>query len=263
MYQKPIRAVFLDIDNTLLSFTGYVRETMRKGFAKYGLRPYTEDMYQVFERENDHLWLQIEQGTLTFERLQQIRWNQIFRALGIDFDGPTFEHYFRDQLYESAIPEPGAIKLLSYLKERYLLCAASNGPYEQQVHRLMTGGMYGHFAHVFISERVGAQKPGKEFFDYCFRTLREKEFPDIAPEETVMIGDSMTSDIAGGAAYGMHTILYLRGKDPRQGMTVFKEDGKENKAGILRNSQTTHGGTAGQDGPEYAVRSLDEIREIL
>lgn len=82
-----IQVVLIDIDNTLLSFSGYVKEAMRDGFAQYGLKPYTEAMFPVFERINNSLWEQIEQGTLSFEELTEIRWNLIFHALGISFDG--------------------------------------------------------------------------------------------------------------------------------------------------------------------------------
>lgn len=136
-----IQVVLIDIDNTLLSFSGYVKEAMRDGFAQYGLKPYTEAMFPVFERINNSLWEQIEQGTLSFEELTEIRWNLIFHALGISFDGRIFEQYFREKLFFSAVPEPGAVELLEYLSRRYRLCIASNGPYEQQINRLRLGNM--------------------------------------------------------------------------------------------------------------------------
>ena len=209
-----IKAVFIDIDDTLLSFSGYVKEAMRDGFAQFGLKPYAEDMFPVFERINNGLWRQIEQGTLTREELMRVRWNRIFAALGIDFDGETFEDYFREKLFYSAVPEPGAQALLDHLAGRYVLCAASNGPYEQQVNRLRVAGMYEAFAHCFISWRIGAQKPSREFFDHCFEALRRAECPGLRPEEAIIIGDSLSSDIAGGAAYGMHTCLYRRQPGP-------------------------------------------------
>ena len=204
-----IKAVFLDIDDTLLSFSGYVRQSMREGFAHYGLPAYEESMYAVFEGINDGLWKQLERGEIDFDQLVAVRWNLIFRELGFDFDGPTFERYFRKQLFWSAVPEPGAPELVDYLSGRYLLCAASNGPFEQQVNRLKVAGMYRSFAHVLISSQVGAQKPEAAFFDHCFEELH-RDLPGLRPEETVLVGDSMTSDIAGGAAYGMHTILFQK-----------------------------------------------------
>lgn len=174
-----IQVVLIDIDNTLLSFSGYIKEAMRDGFAQYGLKPYTEAMFPVFERINNSLWEQIEQGTLSFEKLTEIRWNMIFHALGISFDGRIFERYFRDKLFSSAVPEPGAVELLEYLSHRYRLCIASNGPYEQQINRLRVGKMYDFFTHFFVSSQIGAQKPSAAFFDFCFKELRGSGFPNL------------------------------------------------------------------------------------
>ena len=205
-----IKVVLIDIDNTLLSFTGYVKKAMREGFSFFGLKPYTEDMFPVFERINNSLWRQIEQGTLSSEELDKCRWNLIFKELGIDFDGTVFEDYFRDRLFYSAVPEDGAEDLLKYLSGKYTLCVASNGPYEQQMNRLRLGNMSEYFSYFFISSQIGAQKPGRQFFDRCFSILREAEFSDLTPEEVIIIGDSVSSDISGGIDYGMHTCLYQK-----------------------------------------------------
>ena len=208
--ESLLKVVLIDIDNTLLSFTGYVKEAMRDGFSFFGLKPYTEDMFPVFEKINNSLWGQLEQGTLTFAELEKCRWDLIFKELEIDFDGKVFEEYFRDRLFYSAVPEDGAVDLLKYLSSKYTLCAASNGPYEQQINRLKVGEMDEYFTCCFISSQIGAQKPGRQFFDHCFRVLRETEYPDLAPEEVIIIGDSISSDISGGRDYGMHTCLYQK-----------------------------------------------------
>lgn len=230
-----IKVVLVDIDNTLLSFTGYVKEAMREGFSFYGLKPYTEDMFPIFERINNSLWRQIEQGTLSFEELEKCRWNLIFKELGIDFDGPVFEEYFRDRLFYSAVHEDGAEDLLKYLSGKYTLCIASNGPYEQQMNRLRIGNMSDYFSYFFISSQIGAQKPSRQFFDRCFSILREAEFPDLVPEEVIIIGDSVSSDISGGIDYGIHTCLYQKNIMPGQG----------------------------DSGAEHVVSSLTEIKDIL
>ena len=51
-----IKALFFDIDNTLLSFDGYVKQSMQSGFEKYGLKKYEPYMFDVFTRENNALW---------------------------------------------------------------------------------------------------------------------------------------------------------------------------------------------------------------
>ena len=98
-----IQTVLIDIDNTLLSFDAYVKQTMKQGFEEFHLKTYEDWMYGTFHTENDKLWRQIEEGTLQFEELKKIRWNKVFEALDIDFDGVRFETYFRDALYLSLI----------------------------------------------------------------------------------------------------------------------------------------------------------------
>jgi len=298
-----LKVIFIDIDNTLLSFDGYVRESMRNGFREFGLRSYEPWMYDVFKEENDKLWCMIERKELVFEELIKIRWNNIFKRLGIDADGPAFETYFRSRLNESAIPVDGAMEMLEALKRagrgdcrndagagndrwvngigagsgdcessigagskdsvkgtgnvirdigRYILAAASNGPYHQQIHRLELCGMDRYLDYVFISEKVGYSKPAKEFFEIALREInmdraasRKNAVSElsagsaavrsfspgsaagsglsvgnddagggyITAGDCVMVGDSLTSDMAGGRNAGMYTCYYRRNRD--------------------------------------------------
>lgn len=248
-----IKVVLIDVDNTLLDFDACVKAALRDGFAHFGLPAYREGMFPIFTKINNALWHRIETGELTREQLMKIRFDRVFEAFGIEFDGVTFEEYFRQYLFDSAIHVEGAVELLQYLAGKYVVCAASNGPYEQQLHRLETGGLAPYLTHSFISENVGAEKPSQQFFDVCMERLRDsdacegkasptegrsaadRDLSRLRPEEVMMIGDSLTADMSGGIAYGMRTCWYDRdGKGLPQGMTV-----------------------------DHVVRSLGEIRDIL
>ena len=217
-----MKAVFIDIDNTLLDFDEFVRSTMKKGFAHFGLREYEPWMYKTFKEENDKLWNRIEQGTLTFTELKKIRWNMIFEVMDIKFDGNVFEEYFRKEFYDSAIIIPGAMDMLEALHGKYILCAASNGPYGQQMNRIAVAGMDKYFDYSFISEKIGASKPASEYYDEAFRILNKGRDKKIQPEDTVMVGDSFSSDMTGGSNYGMKTCFYRR--DPSKEITEAMSD---------------------------------------
>lgn len=196
------RVIFLDIDDTLLDFSLCAKESMRVGFAELGL-PFSEETFATFTRINDVLWQRIERGELTTQELFRFRWNRIFSALGIKADGEQFEQRFLDLLYQTAIPVTGAREVCAYLQEKYILCAASNAFHDQQLNRLSMAGLLPFFTHVFVSETLGHRKPEKAFFDACLLSL-----PGIAPEECVMVGDSLSADVAGGVNAGMETIWY-------------------------------------------------------
>lgn len=208
-----LKVIFFDIDNTLLSFDEYVKESMKNGFAKYQLCGYKDEMFSVFNRINNTLWQGIEKGEMNFEELRQKRWNLIFEELGISFDGFIFEEYFGKCLFESAIPEKGALELLEYLYGKYTLCITSNGPYLQQVNRLKISGMLPYFSHLFISEEIGSSKPSEDFFRTCLERLNFNMPHEIKPHEIMIVGDSISSDMIGGMEFGMKTCFYNSRKE--------------------------------------------------
>ncbi len=199
---QGIRVVFLDIDNTLLDFDACSRISMEKSFAECGL-PFESTMYGTFQQVNNGLWRRIEQGTLTRSELHATRWSLVLQELGLTGDGPAVETQFLQHLATEAIPVEGSYELLPYLYSKYTVCIASNAPYDQQVKRLTTVDMLRYFHKAFISERLGAAKPSRSYFDACFAQL-----PNITPEQCIIIGDSLTADIGGGKAYGLHTCWY-------------------------------------------------------
>ena len=203
-----LKAILFDIDNTLLSFDESVKQFMKIGFEKFHIGEYRDDMFSVFTRINNSLWQSIEKGELSFEELQEIRFNKIFESVGLSFDGVIFEKYFREFLFESAIAEDGAVEALEYLNKKYLLFVASNGPYRQQVNRLRKSGMLPFFSNLFISEELGSSKPSSNFFDECMKRINAGKKTRIWPNEVIIIGDSLSSDITGGMRYGMQTCFY-------------------------------------------------------
>ena len=197
-----IKTVFLDVDNTLMDFSECARLAMIKGFAEAGLS-YSEEMFPVFTTINNGLWEDIEKGKLTRDELHEIRWVRIFNALGISTDGKAFEKCFLNHLCEAPGLMPGALRLLEYLAPRYTLCLASNASQAQQMKRLAHSGILPFVQEVFLSESLGVPKPEKEFFDICFSRL-----PGAVPEESIIIGDSLTADMKAGITCGIKTCWF-------------------------------------------------------
>ena len=223
--KKMIKALFIDVDDTILDFGAYVRETMRSGFRKFGLPEYEPRMYDVFRRENDELWRSLERGEIVFEDIKRDRWNIIFRELGFEADGPAFESYFRACLHDSGILIPGAKETLEELAEIYPMFVASNGPEDQQRNRLKVAGVLDLFRDVFTSGGVGASKPTKEFFDACMERAQAYT-GKLDRDEVLMVGDSLTSDIGGAVEYGLRSCLF----DPR-GLSSGKLEGVDYEIG--------------------------------
>ena len=101
---------------------------------------------------------------------------------------------------------PGVAELLDELSARVSLAIVSNGLGEVVHARVERLGIGDRFDAVIVSSEVGVSKPHGAIFDAAFAALGEPEHRDA-----VMIGDSLTSDIAGGASYGIDTVWLNRG----------------------------------------------------
>lgn len=201
-----VKLILIDIDNTLLDFDGYVKTFLNRHFSGD-----TENVYSVFEEVNDKLWKQLEKGELTFAHLKEIRWNLILERLGTTgCNGMEMEEMFRKGMHESAIKVDGAEEMLKTLSKEYVLATASNGPYEQQVHRIELAGFGKYFDMHFISEDIGYSKPDVSFFKEAFARINKERSVPFKPEEILIIGDSLSSDMQGGKNAGIHTCFFTR-----------------------------------------------------
>ena len=71
----------------------------------------------------------------------------------------------------------------------------------------------------FISEDAGASKPARAYYDYVLARI-----PGASAENTLAIGDSLTTDIAGANNAGLPCCWYNPRRDPRpQGLHIDYE----------------------------------------
>lgn len=224
-----ITTILMDVDNTLLDFNVCAQQSIEGACNEAGIT-YTDDMYHAFMDVNQMLWNRIEKGTLTRAQLYAMRWNLVFERIGLGMPGDVFEKAYSARLATSHYPVDGARDILTYLSAKYTLCVASNAPYERQSDRLRRAGFLPYFAHVFVSEDLGFYKPSRSFFDACFDRLG-----NIKKENVVLIGDSLTADVAGGRDYGIKTCWF-----------------RYDKASLPADAQA-----------DYAVGALAEIKDIL
>ena len=96
-----------------------------------------------------------------------------------------------------------AEELCKKLSEKYELYIVTNGIGTVQQSRLAKSGLLPYFKDVFVSEKIGSQKPEKKFFDFVFENISEKD-----KSKVVIVGDSMSSDILGGINAGIDTCFF-------------------------------------------------------
>lgn len=99
---------------------------------------------------------------------------------------------------------PGAMELMQALHIHYKVCILSNGFPEVQYAKLDNTGLRQYVDAIVLSDEVGYNKPNPKLFTHAL------ELMGYTAEQSLMIGDSWSSDIRGAAAAGIQSIWYNR-----------------------------------------------------
>lgn len=197
-----IKTVFLDLDDTIFDFKACERQALSCSLAKCSLT-FTKEDLSAYSEINDAMWKKLERGEITRDTLRIRRFEIFLSRFSTDIDPVFFGNLYMDYLATTNALIDGARDLLEVLSQSYDLYAVTNGYEYTQRGRIRSADIGKYFKDIFISQCVGAVKPKREFFDACVRTISTFDL-----SSTVLIGDSPTSDISGGNAYGLYTIRY-------------------------------------------------------
>ncbi len=210
--------LFLDLDDTLLDFHRAESIAVARAFREVGLEP-TPALIQRYSQINKLHWQMLERGELTREQVLVQRFDCLFREQGLPASPERCQELYEEYLCIGHYFIDGAQELLDYLKPKYRLFLASNGTARVQDARLKSSGIDRYFEDVFISQRIGANKPSVEFFTRCFARI-----PGFDPARALIIGDSLTSDIRGGNNAGIRTCWFNpQGKVPNPEVRIDYE----------------------------------------
>lgn len=194
--------VLIDADNTLFDFNEAEKTALCNTFDFFDL-PYdgaTADIYSVI---NNGLWKEFEQNRIGKEFLKTERFARLNRILNLNVDHINMNDVYMDFLSREAPLIEGAFEVLSKLYGKVKLVIATNGISSVQKGRLANSGISDLIDHMVVSEDTGFQKPMSEYFDYIFKLCGSYN-----KSKTIIIGDSLTSDIKGGYAAGIKTCWY-------------------------------------------------------
>lgn len=258
-----IRAVFFDLDDTLLWDERSVREALEATCSKAaGYFPLNKELLlERFRAEARRLWESYETFPFTqniginpfeglwahfsggnhpeFRQLEAIApayrveaWYQTLKHWGISDEGvaeelaDTFakERRERKYLYEETI------ETLEKLQKQGLpLLLLTNGAPDLQQEKIHGVGLARYFDHIVISGEHPKGKPDPDIFKYALGLL------GLEPQETLMVGDKLTTDILGANRTGIPSVWI-------------------NRHGLNRTQEIV---------PKFQIKHLSEIDPIL
>lgn len=222
-----IKAVLIDIDDTIFDFEKCSKNAFKKTLKKLDLS-YKEKDFSYFNKVNDILWTKQKLGELNINQVFIERSNMMSKYFCLDIEKEIFNNLFVEFLYDEIEIVYEIEDLLSYLSDKYQIFAASNGVYDMQVNRIKKSNLDKYFDEIFVSDKIGFEKPDKRFFQKIMNITK------FSNNDLIMIGDSIKSDIIGAKNSNIKSIYF----------------NKENK----KNSDENF---------TYQVKNLSEIKKIL
>lgn len=143
-------------------------------------------------------------GPKTITKYKRETWDDVLSTHGIE------DSELRDEIIERhriervkrLKPYVGVEDVLTLTSEKYPLGVVTNGSPAVQRFKLSESGLSDYFDVVVASGDVGIGKPRPEPFTTALNKLK------VSPEESVMIGNSWSSDIQGADNLGMPSIWF-------------------------------------------------------
>jgi 2-haloacid dehalogenase len=200
--------ILLDADGTLFDYDRAEAAALATSFADLDL-PWEPDYLQTYRRINGEHWLALERGETTPDRIKVGRFEDLFEAIGCGADAADFSRRYLARLAGCRDLIDGADFIVARLARSSRLVVITNGLPEVQRPRIAGSPLEPYLADIIISEEVGSAKPEPGIFEAAFAAMG-----DPAKHDVLMVGDSLTSDIAGGNAFGIDTCWFNPGREP-------------------------------------------------
>lgn len=222
-----IKAVLIDIDDTIFDFEKCSKNSFLKTLEKFNIK-FKEEDFSYFNKVNDILWTKQKLGEINIKEVFIKRDYLMGKYFNIDIEKGLFNDLFVKFLYDEIEMVDGIEDLLLYLSDKYKIFTASNGIYKMQENRLKKSNLDKYFDKIFVSDKIGYEKPDKRFFQKIM------DITKYSNDDLIMIGDSIKSDIIGAKNSKIKSIYF----------------NKENKKISDKNFT-------------YQVKNLSEIKKIL
>jgi putative hydrolase of the HAD superfamily len=193
----PIRAVCLDIDDTLIDFTATARQALCDLIGR-------DDMWPRWQRTTDEHVARVVAGELSYENMHQARTKAFFADLGALLDDDLVADLEQRRctrlraawrLYDDTLP------CLDWLRAAGVkLAAVTNASGSHQRGKLDRLGIGRFFDTVVIAGELGAAKPDPVIFHTACARL------GVPVDEAMHVGDLLDADAIGARDAGLHGV---------------------------------------------------------
>ena len=189
--------LIFDADETLFDFRKSERVALKQAMEEVQAAYEEEQHLAIYQEINSAIWKELEEGTITQKELKIERFQRFFKKMGWSIDADIFAKRYMHYLAHASFLYDGVKELIEQLHQTHRLAIITNGLTAVQSIRVRQSEIAQYFDHIIISEEAGVAKPDSRIFDLAVQGIEKAKI--------LMVGDSLSSDIAGGIQYGIDT----------------------------------------------------------
>ena len=208
--RSPLRAIFLDIGDTVMRPNPSWEHVYALAFAEFGVEVRPDDLQHALRAAYHHGGWGLTDG---FEPTQEVSFRRTVEVdqaaiaeLGL---GPMPDEFFR-RLSELFLVTshwhvfPDAYEALPALRARGLVIGAVSNWVWTLPELLHALDLVREFTFITASARVGFEKPHRRIFEVAL------DEAGATPDQVIHVGDHLDADVAGAAGAGITPILIDR-----------------------------------------------------
>lgn len=207
----PYRILLSDADGTLFDFQRGERVAISETFERFGI-PVTDENIAAYHHANDAQWKRLERGETTQMRLRVERFEVFLSQAGLSGDPQAMSGDYIARLARQRFLLSGALDFVRTVSEHMPVWLVTNGIAVIQHGRFDGCEIAPYISGMVVSEEVSAPKPDPAML---FEALRRAG--GFSPKDAVLLGDSVTADIAAAKNAGIHSLLFTNGNEPPDG----------------------------------------------
>jgi REG-2-like HAD superfamily hydrolase len=209
---RPLRAVFLDIGDTVMRPKPSWEDVYAVAFKEFGVHVEIGELHAALRRAYHHGGWGMEGGFEPTEETSFQRTVAIDAAaiaeLGLD---PMPEAFYRRLAELFMLTShwhifPDAYPTLAALKERGLTVGAVSNWVWNLPELLHALDLVKHFDFIAASARIGFEKPHPRIFEWAL------EQAEADPSEVIHVGDHLDADVEGARRLGIEGVLIDRNR---------------------------------------------------
>ncbi|XP_018428589.1 PREDICTED: N-acylneuraminate-9-phosphatase [Nanorana parkeri] len=237
MMLNGIKAIFFDLDNTLIDTSGASKKAIEEVVQLLKDKSqFKEDEIRLICNKFQARLLHetFDPSEITIDHLRVLHWEKSMQEIKPgDYKDLAKESYalWKTKRLQLMTLSESTKNMLCDLRKSTRLVLLTNGERQVQREKIEACGVSAFFDAIVVGGEHSEEKPAPSIFLHCC------DLVSVKPEDCVMVGDNLDTDIQGGLNAGLKATIWLT-KNPQ----------------VNSNPSPT---------PHYTIHSLNDLPKVL